>query len=166
MISIIYFFDLNKSTLNYHLNYLEKTKQVISKREGRNRCYFGTEQAPFDNLYDHQAKINALTKIQKRILNTIWETPGISLKDICQRTKIKQRTIEYSINRLITLHLIWKVKDNNEIGYECITKETLRKEIYNRLLIKLLNDEIDEETFHKVRRTLESLDLEDLEDSQ
>jgi hypothetical protein len=48
------------------------------------------------------------------------------------------------------------------VGYEFITKESLRQEVYNRLLVRLLSGEIDENTFVKVKRKLEIIDVDDL----
>jgi hypothetical protein len=63
---------------------------------------------------------------------------------------------------LLEHQLIWKVQNDGEIGYEYITKEKLRYEMYNRLLMKLLANEIDEETFLKIKRKLERIDIEDV----
>ena len=38
--SIKRFFDMNTSTLKYHLHYLERKKRVSSTREGGKRCFF------------------------------------------------------------------------------------------------------------------------------
>jgi predicted transcriptional regulator len=157
------FFDLNDSTLKYHLNYLEKSKRIVSHREGRRRCYFCKYQDEFAYQHKPEAKVELLNVNQKRILNTIRTKPGITQKDIIAKTKLNRKTISYNLEKLLEYKLIWKVKSSGEIGYEHITKDKLRKEIYHKLLMKLLSDEIDEETFLKIKRKLETLDLNEVE---
>ncbi|UCH88722.1 MAG: winged helix-turn-helix transcriptional regulator [Thermoplasmata archaeon] len=163
---IMNFLSLNKSTLTYHLKYLEKSNQITSKREGRQRHYFCNQQPSIESKNQLPIMENTLNKNQQKILDLVKNQPGISVKDLNFRTRINQSTIEYNLNRLIELKLIWKVKTDNGIGYEYITKDILRKEMFNRLLKKLLTNEIDEETYHRIRRKLEDLDLEELEPRQ
>ena len=111
-------------------------------------------------LYDPE--YTDLNKNQKRILNMIKNEPGITRTQLLKRTRLNRKTLSYNVDRLIEQDRIWKVKTNNGVGYEYITKEKLQKEIYNRLLMKLLSDEIDEETFLRVKKKLEKMDTEEL----
>jgi hypothetical protein len=77
-------------------------------------------------------------------------------------TKLSRRTLSYNIEKLIENNLIWKIKEHGTIGYEFISKEKLRKEIYNRLLMKLLSDEISEEKFLKIKKKLETMDVDEI----
>jgi predicted transcriptional regulator len=156
------YFELNDSTLKYHLKYLERRKEITSKREGRLRCYFCYQNNGFDLNQLPQHTRNQLNQNQLAILNTICANPGITRDRLGQRLKIHRKTLEYNLERLIGLKLIWKVKNSNEVGYEFITKESLRQEVYNRLLVRLLSGEISEDTFVKVKRKLEIIDMEDL----
>ena len=157
------FMDMNDSTLKYHLIYLERTKRISSRREGRRRCYFCNNGSKFEYRQYPGAELDTLNRNQKHVLNVIRTSPGISKKGLINKTKLNRKTIGYTIDRLLEQKLIWKVKSEGEIGYEYITKEKLRGEIYNRLLMKLLADEIDEETFMKIKGKLEMMDIDEIE---
>ena len=65
------------------------------------------------------------------------------------------KKLNYNLKRLRDLKLIWLVKDDGLIGYEYITAEKLRDEAFNRLVVRLLRNEIDEKTFLELKRKLE-----------
>jgi predicted transcriptional regulator len=155
------FFDLNDSTLKYHLHFLERNNKITSKREGRNRCYFSTSKREFK--FQTPIQNQTLNTTQKQILNIIDNNPGIIKKELLNKTQLNRKTLEYNLNKLIDHKIIWKVKNSTEIGYEHITKEKLRGEIYHQLLLKLLSDEIDEQTFIKIKRKLENIDIENIQ---
>lgn len=157
------FFDMNESTLKYHLIYLERTKRISSSRKGRRRCYFcngGVHKFDQQSISFPRSVADPLTKNQQHILNVIQRNPGIQKKDLVRKTKLHRKTVSYNIERLIEHKLVWKVKTAGEVGYEHITKEKLRSEMYNKLLMKLLSDEIDEKTFKKIKEKLEKLDID------
>lgn len=163
-VTIMNFFNINKSTLMYHLNYLEKADQILSRLEGGNRCYYckyeagtGPDQFPGSSIIN-------LTDKQKRILNIIKINPGISKDELMSRTRMNRKNLDYNLKRLHDLKILWMVKNNGVVGYEYITKEELREELFKRLVTKLISNEIDEETFVKIKKKLEELDLEELDD--
>ena len=64
-------FNMNRSTLKYHLKYLEKSKKIVSKREGRHRMYFCIYVSKPNFEPTLTSKINTLTEAQQFILNLI-----------------------------------------------------------------------------------------------
>ena len=161
------FLDMNESTLKYHLIYLERTKRLSSRREGRHRCYFvnngsttGHQPPP---QVEHTMEINRLNQNQQYVLKLIRNNPGIDRSSLLKITKMNRRTLSYTIDKLLEQKMIWKVKEAGLIGYEYITKEKLRNEMYNELLMKLLSDEIDEEKFIRIKQKLERLDIDKIE---
>jgi predicted transcriptional regulator len=156
-------FKMNSSTLKYHLNYLEKGNKIKSKHDGKLRVYFCLDETNPDLQPAPTAKINTLTETQQHLLNLIRNKPGITRGALITLTKLNPKTLRYNIDKLIEEQLIWKVHYSNEVGYEYITEDKLRFEMYNQLILKLLANEIDEEIFHRIKKKLDEIDIDDIE---
>ena len=161
--SIKRFFDMNASTLKYHLNYLERKKRVTSEREGGKRLYFsktgGLEGMAGLETDKRSRDLLNLSKTQKLVLRVIQNYPRISRKKLMAKAKLKDSTLDYNINKLVENDFIWKVRAGSEIGYEYITPEKLKQEMLNRLVTKLLSDEIDEDKFLRIKGKIEAISV-------
>lgn len=147
--------DMNKSTLRYHLNFLEKANKVKCTREGKHNCYHPTQSDTLNLSPVHGIDLNTLTKGQKRLLTLIIKNPGITPGELVTLVPSNKKKLRYNLNRLMELRLIWKVKIEGEIGYEQITGEDVKEEILKKLIKRLLAKEIDEETFLTIKKRLE-----------
>ena len=156
------FFDMNKSTLNYHLKYLERNTKVISKLEDGQRCYYCAYKVS-QMIKPIQTRTPAnLTQIQEKLLLLIQQKPGVTNKELINQTRINRKNLSYNIKKLRDQRLIWAVNNDGILGYEFITKEKLQHEMATRLISKLLAEEIDEQTYHKIKEKLETVDLNEL----
>jgi predicted transcriptional regulator len=156
-------FKMNSSTLKYHLNYLEKGNKIMSKHDGKFKIYCCLDETSPDLRPTPTATINTLTETQQYLLNLIRNKPGITRNALLTLSKLNPKTLGYNIDKLIDQQLIWKVNYGNEVGYEYITPEKLRFEMYNQLILKLLANEIDEEIFHRIKKKLDEIDINDIE---
>lgn len=156
------FFGINESTLKYHLKFLERTKKITSRKEGKLRCYFCSDAGDFQRIPSPIFEMNLLNDNQKRVLRLIRKNPGISKKELLYNTKLTGKILNYTLNRLLELELIWKVKYSDGIGYEYITKDKLKTEIVNELILKLISNEIDEKTFIQTKKALDEMDVDDI----
>ena len=165
--SIKEFLDMNESTLKYHLHYLERNDKIYSETKGRHTCYFCAHRTHrrLKEIYPDRPRrtaVSNLTKTQNDLLELIKVRPGVSQKELVNLTKLNKKSVSYNLKRLGELKLVWLVKRDGKLGYEYITKEKLRGEMLNELVNKLLADEIDEDTFQKINRKLEKMDIDEL----
>ena len=149
-------FDLSKSTLRYHLQYLEKAESIFSEIESGKRCYYPQKnEVILSRLTENHRDTHKFTKLQKRILSIIQNYPGINQKELVKKANLSRFTITYNLNKFIDLGIIRKVNDGSFVYYECITDDLMKHEILKTLIIKLLNDEIDEKSFNDLKEKLD-----------
>ena len=148
-------FNLTDGTLRYHLNYLEGKNEITSKIEGRNKCYYPVENYVFNTKSDSDLEIYKLNSTQERLLNIIQREPWITQKDIILKTGLKSFTVKYNLKKLINFGVIQKKENGRNTLYRYISDIELKQEILKRLVLKLLDHEIDEHTFLKLKRKLD-----------
>ncbi|UCH90081.1 MAG: winged helix-turn-helix transcriptional regulator [Thermoplasmata archaeon] len=151
-------FNMNDSTLRYHLNYLEKNDKISFGLEKRKRNYYPHANKAY--AVQNQGNSNSpdvldLTPRQERIVETIKDFPGITQKELINKTGISRNTINKNLNKLMEHCIVRKYPNGNSVSYEYIENEQLRYEILRQLLIKLINKEIDEKTFLELKRKLD-----------
>lgn len=156
------FFNMHPSTLTYHLTYLERAGKITCKNEGGHNYYTCKLQSQLDMTPFQSSKFNTLSDPQKRLIGMINENPGITKKELILKTRIEGRSLGYHIKKLIDLKFLWEINNGSEMGYEFISRGKLNQEMFNRLLKKLLKEEITEEQFHKIKKKLEELEIGDI----
>ncbi|UCE75022.1 MAG: winged helix-turn-helix domain-containing protein, partial [Methanomassiliicoccales archaeon] len=85
-------------------------------------------------------------------INTIKKHPGITQKELATKTKINRLTIRKNIRFLVEKERITTTRMGNEIHHSYIFPEELEKIKTLRLLTKLVQGKIDEETYWDLRR--------------
>jgi predicted transcriptional regulator len=148
-------FNLKTSTLRYHLNYLENRNEIVSSVEGRKRCYYPVLNYIFDSRDDSDVRMYQLTDTQEHLLGLIQRYPDITQKELKYRSRLKSFTLKYNLERLIDIGVVQKTKNGRTTYYNYITEDELKEKIMDRLIVKLLNHEIDEYTFIALKRKLE-----------
>ena len=151
-------FNLNDSTLRYHLNYLKKNKKISFGLESGNRKYYPhiDKGVVYSNIEDSDTvSVYKLSEVQERIISTIKNYPGINQKELIRLTGLKRLTLSRNIKKLLELCILRKIPNTNDVCYEYLGNEQLRYKILKRLLIKLLRKEIDEKTFLDLKRSLD-----------
>lgn len=132
-------FETPESTLRYHLRYLEKKGQLYS--DSKKRIYYPTE---------HKEK-KSISKTQMILINSIKKHPGITQKELAAKTRVNRLTIRKNINLLIEDEKITVTRIGNEIHHFFVYPEDLEKIKTLRLITKLVQEKIDEDTYWKLR---------------
>lgn len=146
-------FRLNEGTLRYHLNYLRRTKRIIQVKKENKRTYL-----PAGMMYGKELKLN---RDQKRLMDLIRKSPGITRKELLDRARLPRKLLSYNLSRLNELGLIWKIREGRRTGYALITKDELYKEAFAVIVDKLLDKEIDVDTFKELKHRLDQFLEED-----
>ena len=148
-------FDITKGTLRYHLEYLEKADRILSNLENGNRCYYPLrKEIVASKLFENNPRSYKFTTTQQKILAIIQRAPGITQKNLIKSTGFSRFTISYNIRKFVDMGLIKKSNNEKHVCYEYMTDDLLKHEVLLRLTIKLLNKEIDEQTFFRLKDKL------------
>lgn len=151
-------FRLNPGTLRYHLEYLENENRIKMVRKGRARCYFPDYLARFKAEGKGGSELN---KMQKRVHSLILENPGITRKQIISSLDISRETLSSTISELKGRKMILETPKGKEMVLEVISRKRLAGEIIAVLVDKILEDEMDMESFRMIKEKVESELLED-----
>jgi predicted transcriptional regulator len=149
---------INESTLRYHLNYLERSDKISLGSENGRRYYFpypGKTYVIPKAEEPNSLSPYKLSSTQEKIILAIQRNPKINQKDLVNITKINRITLSKNLKQLMDMCLVRKIPNGNSVNYEFLENKQLRYEILKRLIRKLLNNEIDEETFLRLKRELD-----------
>jgi predicted transcriptional regulator len=152
-------FDLNDSTLRYHLQYLERNERITPNIEDGKVHLYPFNDVHLSNSSTASKSSNSphnLTQHQKVILNAIRQHPRITQKELGKRTALKRFILTYNLTKLIDLGMIRKNNHDHAVCYETITNQQLQNEILKVLTVKLLNNEITEQTFNELKKKINS----------
>jgi len=149
------FYDLNDGTLRYHLNYLERDEKITSKIKSGKLHYYPYGKSVIDsNSANKNSKSHELTSHQEIILNAIKQKPGINQTELIAKTSLKRHILTYNISLLIDLGMVKRNNHVRNVCYEYIPDELLQYEMLKMLTVKFLNNEIDEQTFLRLKNKL------------
>jgi predicted transcriptional regulator len=151
------FHELNDGTLRYHLNYLVRAEKISSNLEAGQLHYYPntiTVADPNTTNGHESPRYQNLTTHQEHILNIIKQHPGINQTELIAKTSLKRHILTYNITQLIAFGLVKKNNHVKFVCYESIPKDLLQYEMLKMLTVKLLNNEIDEQTFLKLKEKL------------
>jgi predicted transcriptional regulator len=123
--------------------------------ESNHRCYYVAHTLVTGKSSEIETKTKKFTKLQERIIFVIKGNPWISQKDLAMNTKLKRFILKYYLKRLIEFGIIQRKKEGREVYYRYISEQELRKKVLRRLILKVLNNEIDEHTFIELKKLLE-----------
>ncbi len=146
-------FRLNEGTLRYHLEYLIGEERIKMIKRGKNRCYVPDL---FSGFRSNGSNGRELSSMERRVYTVIGGRPGITRKDILQALDIRRNDLYTIIRSLKEKKLVWELTDDGITRYEPITKEKLKGEVIAILIEKLLDEEIDMETFRAIKDRIES----------
>ena len=148
-------FNLPDGTLRYHLEYLAKADRILEDVENGKRCYYPLkDEIEVSKLFENRPRSFKFSPFQQKILSIIKRNPGITQKTLIKKTGLSRFTISYNIRKFIDMGIIKKSNNEKYVCYEYMTDELLKYEVLLRLTVKLLNKEIDEKMFFRLKEKL------------
>jgi len=147
--------DLTDSTLRYHLRYLERESEIKCALDGRKKCFYPKHNIIFNFQVRDKPETHKLNHYQKRIIDTIKRNPGITQRELVLTTNLKRFKIIYKLKKLLDFGVVHRLISGRNSCYYFISDIELRKNVFKQLILKLVNNEIDEETFLILKKKLE-----------
>lgn len=144
-------FRMSESTLRYHLDYMLRKRRIALEKEGGKRCYYPYVR----RCYPYAHGRIELNDEQRRLLDIISISPGISNHDLKARSGLSNGTFAYNLNRLKEVRLVWGRRGNDGFGYEVVTRERIADKVFLLLLDKYLDGGIDRSELQEFYEKLE-----------
>lgn len=145
-------FRMNPGTLRYHLEILERMERIRKVKKGTMNRYFPDYLARFRNL--GSGKKN-LKNDHRRVHNLIEENPGITRREILTSLDIGRDDLSSALKDLRDRKMIMEIKGSKDHGYEVLNERRIAGEIIGILVNKVLDEEMDMETFRTIKERVE-----------
>ncbi len=153
-------FRINHGTLRYHLDHLEKENKIRSVLEKGRKRYFPDYLASFSK---NGLGGKELSSTQKRVRTLIGEHPGITRKELLSSLDIGREDLTDVISALKERRLIREVERDGVIGYQMMTRRKLAGEVIAILVEKVIDREMDMDTFRMIKERVD-LQLVEIEE--
>jgi predicted transcriptional regulator len=149
-------FELTEGGLRYHIDYLEKNNKVFKKLENGKKSYYPRfEITRMNKKFSGNNGPGKLTTTQTRILDLIKMYPGINQKDLVYRLRSNPSQVSRNLKVLKKMGFVKDIKIEKNVCYQLTPDNEMKAKIINEIIVKLINNEIDEETFFKIVKALE-----------
>lgn len=154
--TLLSIFELTEGGLRYHLDYLGKNNKIFMKLENGKRSYYPRfEISQMNKRFSENNDHGKLTNTQTRILETIKMYPGISQKDLVYRLRQSPSQVSKNLKVLKNMGLVKDVRFDRNVCYQLTPDNEMKAKIIRELIVKLIDNEIDEDTFFKIVKALE-----------
>ena len=141
---------LNKGTLEYHLRYLERERDIFSKKTGRSRTYYSSSHDP-----SRTVGWEGILPEQRKVLEMIRGEPGIDMYQLLQRTDLSKPRLHRIINSLKEHRAVMEVENGSGTCYECVSNDDLVDEMLLELAERFMKGELDRGTFLRMKDLLD-----------
>lgn len=119
--------NIPKTTLNYHLKYLEKENFLLAKSDNRYTRYYPTKK-----VGNNDKEILGLMRqnLPRRIILFLFLYPEHSRRNISEDLEKPLTTISFHLKKLLALNIIEK----RRVGHSYAYRIKNQKEMYNLLI--------------------------------
>ena len=143
---------LENGSASYHLDRLEKEGLIISRRQGIYKIFYLKAQKA--------SGVKKMSHTGDSLVELIKERPGITQKEICKETGLKQTTVSYNLTKMVRNGEIESTDENGIIYYYPraeLSSSPRTDELTNDERLKILEDrflkgEISEETYKDLKK--------------
>lgn len=101
----------------YHLDRLETSGLLVSRRDGRYKRYFGSH-----SMGRREKEVLSLLRhdAPRRIVSSLLASGGATQRELCDRVGVSRSTVSFHLARLVTDGLVARVPRRPEAVYEVL----------------------------------------------